>query len=864
MSAQLARTSVLVLDDEPQVLAAIEDTLENEYRVMLHTSPRVALKVVENEPALSVILTDQRMPEMTGDEFLARARQISDASRLMITGYADLEAVVRAVNDGNIFGYISKPWDPEGLKLTVYKAAEHHRLLRELSQEQRLLHNLMDNIPDAIFFKDLERRFLRLNRAHAARLGVQRPEEAVGKTLRDFFPPEEVRERDADDDEVIRTGRPVADRVRRITARQGGVRWRSTTKAPIKDERGNVTGLVGISRDITERQEAEERVRRLNRVYAVLSGINSLIVRVRGRAELYREACRIAVEAGGFRFAWAGSVDRDAGRLTPVAWQGVEEGFLGVLRPRLSLSEGDPQSRGLAVRAVFAKVAMISNDVENDPSMPLKQESAKRGIRSIAAFPLLISGEVVGTLSLHAAERGFFDDDEMRLLTELAGDISFALEHIEKSERLDYLAYYDELTGLANSTLFHERVEQHVQAAGSANRKLAVFVVNIDRFKSVNDAFGRQTGDELLKQIAGRFARAGNGEASRLARVGADQFAGVVPEIGSEEHLARLAELRFKDCFGPPYRIGGQELRISAKVGIAVFPHDGADAATLFRNAEAALKKAKATGERYLFYAQEMTERVAEKLSLENELRQALEKEEFVLHYQPKIDLETRAVVGVEALIRWQSPGRGLVPPGQFIPLLEETGLILEVGSWALRRASLDHRGWVEHKLKPPRVAVNVSPIQLRQRDFVSTVEQAIIDGVAPTGIDLEITESLVMEDIQENIEKLKAVRGLGVKVAIDDFGTGYSSLGYLAQLPVESLKIDRSFIVRMHDDPNAMTLVSTIISLAHSLRLKVVAEGVETEQQAHFLRLLRCDEMQGYLFSKPLPEDELLKLLRA
>jgi EAL domain-containing protein (putative c-di-GMP-specific phosphodiesterase class I) len=257
-----------------------------------------------------------------------------------------------------------------------------------------------------------------------------------------------------------------------------------------------------------------------------------------------------------------------------------------------------------------------------------------------------------------------------------------------------------------------------------------------------------------------------------------------------------------------------------------------------------------------------MNERIAEKLSLENKLRQALEKYEFVLHYQPKVDLETRSIVGVEALIRWQSPERGLVPPAQFIPLLEETGLILEVGSWALKRASLDHRSWVEQGLKAPRVAVNVSAIQLRQRDFVEVVKQAIGEGVAPTAIDLEITESLIMEDILGNIAKLNEARGMGVNIAIDDFGTGYSSLGYLAKLPVQALKIDRSFIVTMLNDPSAMTLVSTIISLAHSLRLKVVAEGVETEEQAKMLRLLRCEEMQGYLFSKPLAMDALVALL--
>jgi EAL domain-containing protein (putative c-di-GMP-specific phosphodiesterase class I) len=350
---------------------------------------------------------------------------------------------------------------------------------------------------------------------------------------------------------------------------------------------------------------------------------------------------------------------------------------------------------------------------------------------------------------------------------------------------------------------------------------------------------------------------------NRIARIGADQFAIVLPDAMGEDELARRINSHLKEFFGMPYQLNETLLRVACKLGIALFPDDAPDAETLFRNAEAALKKAKQGGEPYLFYEQRMTERVSEKLALENKLRQALENEEFVLHYQPKIDLETRSIQSVEALIRWNSPQLGLVPPLNFIPLLEETGLILPVGSWALRRASLDHRVWAEQGFGAIRVAVNVSQIQLRQRDFVRVIQEAIVDGVVPTGIDLEITESLVMQNVQENIEKLKAVRALGVNLSIDDFGTGYSSLGYLARLPVQFLKIDRSFIDAMHDDSNAMTLVSTIISLAHSLKLEVVAEGVETEDQAKFLRLLRCDQMQGYLFSRPLPMAELLSLLR-
>jgi EAL domain-containing protein (putative c-di-GMP-specific phosphodiesterase class I) len=298
---------------------------------------------------------------------------------------------------------------------------------------------------------------------------------------------------------------------------------------------------------------------------------------------------------------------------------------------------------------------------------------------------------------------------------------------------------------------------------------------------------------------------------------------------------------------------------MAAKVGVAVFPDDGADVDTLFRNAEAALKKAKASGDRYLFYTQRMTAMVAGKLTLENQLRQALDNEEFVLHYQPKVNLASGKLTGAEALIRWNDPRTGLVAPGRFIPILEETGLIYDVGRWALRQAIADYLRWRSAGLPAVRVAVNVSPLQLRNHDFIAEIRQAIgIDAQAAAGLELEITESLIMEDVRHSIATLQAIRTMGVGIAIDDFGTGFSSLSYLAKLPVDTLKIDRSFVIDMTAAQEGLALVSTIINLAHALKLKVVAEGVETEEQARLLRLLNCDEFQGYLFSKPVPREIL------
>ena len=433
-------------------------------------------------------------------------------------------------------------------------------------------------------------------------------------------------------------------------------------------------------------------------------------------------------------------------------------------------------------------------------------------------------------------------------------------KHDELFHKQAAAAYQDPLTGLASGAFFRERLAGLLEAAGESGRKVAVAMVDIERFKAINDTFGRQAGDELLKQFALRLSLETIGDGV-VARIAGDHFAIAVAGVESAK-AAKLPEERLARWCAAPYAVGGRELRIAARMGLALFPDDGIDQSTLFMHAESAVKRAKATGERYLFYTPEMSQRAAERLSLESKLRQGIDRQELVLHYQPKVSLATGEIVGVEALLRWDSPELGLVPPLEFVPLLEESGLILDVGPWVLRRAVLDYTAWVARGLSVPRIAVNVSSIQLRQRSFVDLVQQAIGPAAGTNVIDLEITESCVMEDIEANIDKLRKLRALGIGIAIDDFGTGYSSLGYLAKLPVDTLKIDRSFIITMLQNMDTMTLVSTIISLARALKLKVVAEGVDAEDQAKVLRLLRCDEMQGYLHSKPLPGAQLVELL--
>jgi diguanylate cyclase len=607
-----------------------------------------------------------------------------------------------------------------------------------------------------------------------------------------------------------------------------------------------------------ERREHERKLTQLSRVHAVLSGINSAILRVHSRDDLFRDACRIAVGAGQFRMAWVGLVDREALQVNPVAWDGEVRSFFDHA-PVAVTGTGVPSLVG---KAVSEKKPAISNDLQNDPQGVMKKELLEHGVNSLAALPLIVRGEAVGVLALYASEIGFFDSEEMQLLVQLAGDIAFALEHIGQEERLTYLAYYDALTGLPNRALFHDRLTQLLHAAKHGRAQVVVAAGDINRFRLINDTLGRQAGDALLREFARRLKR-GWPEPDHVARISADIFAVALADVGDPSNIAYSIDKTVAAIIETPFAVEGKELRIATTAGVAVFPTDGEDADTLFRNAEAALEKAKESGERYMFYRPEMNSRVAETLLLENKLREAIKRDQFVLHYQPKVDGTSRRVSGLEALIRWQDPETGLVPPGKFIPILEETGMILEVGQWAIRKALEDSRRWRTKDGGAPRIAVNVSPIQLRQRNFVEAVRHSVEEaGVEGSQLDLEITEGLIMRDIEENIQKLTAIREMGLQIAIDDFGTGYSSLAYLAKLPVNALKIDRSFIITMTSNPQSMTIVSTIISLAHSLGLKVIAEGVDAEEQAKYLRLLSCDEMQGYLFSRPVPPDAVEDLL--
>jgi diguanylate cyclase (GGDEF)-like protein len=438
----------------------------------------------------------------------------------------------------------------------------------------------------------------------------------------------------------------------------------------------------------------------------------------------------------------------------------------------------------------------------------------------------------------------------------VAGSLQDVTELRRLEQRLDYLLNYDPVTGLPNRALLNDRLRQVVLTSARRHLLAAVMVLDIDHFKNINETVGPQLGDELLKAVADRLVSQLR-QVDTFARLSGDEFALVAAELGQVEDAARLAQ-RIHDILAAPFSVGGHEVFVSTSAGISVHPIDGREADVLLTNAEVAMHRAKeAGGATYRYFTSDMNARAGERLSLETDLRRALERDQFVLEYQPLLDVRTSTVAGVESLIRWRHPERGLVPPAGFIPILEETGLITQVGAWVLRTACQQLSRWRAQGVDPGRMLVNLSGRQFSDGDLVDIVGLALSEAdIDPDGLELEITENVIMSDTESTFRTINALDRLGIRLAVDDFGTGYSSLAYLKKLPVSVLKIDRSFVGDMSESIDSAVIVRSTIELAHNLGLNVVAEGVETEEIFDMLTEMGCDVAQGFLFSRPLPAD--------
>lgn len=429
-------------------------------------------------------------------------------------------------------------------------------------------------------------------------------------------------------------------------------------------------------------------------------------------------------------------------------------------------------------------------------------------------------------------------------------------------ERLHYLAHYDALTGLPNRLLFRDRLDRAMIQAGRNSNPVALMYVDLDGFKFINDSLGHRVGDQLLKEVTYRIGGCLR-EGDTLARLGGDEFAVVLPDL-TEIDSASVVSRRIIETLSDPIDLGRHEVVVTASVGIAVYPDDAEDKDDLLKHADTAMYHAKEDGKNnYKFFTSEMNVRTIERLNLENNLRYAIEHKQFLLHYQPRVDLKTGRMIGMEALIRWQHPETGLISPARFIPVAEETGLIVPIGEWVLECACKRNKVWLDEGLAAMRVAVNLSGRQFRQPGLVEFIARTLENsGLPPHQLELEITESMVMHNVEEVIEMMHRLKDMGIHISIDDFGTGYSSLNWLKRFPIDTLKVDQSFVRDMADDSGNLDIVRAIISLGHNLNLNVLAEGVETDEQLRLLKREGCDEMQGYLFSPPLDEDKFTEIL--
>ena len=619
-----------------------------------------------------------------------------------------------------------------------------------------------------------------------------------------------------------------------------------------------------------DKAKTEVQKERLTRMLAALSATNEAIIRASSRPELFQLVCEAAATGGKFTLTSIALTKPDSDLLDVVAAAGPTAS--SALRATISTSEARPEGRGLCGQAIRSQRARIMNDYLADPGAEAFHHQARvDGTNSGASFPLLTHGRVVGAMSFMAVEKNTFTPEFAELLQRLVDNVSFALENFDRAdektkadERIEYLASHDSLTSLPNREMFNGLLRRAIDAGARYKRQFALLFIDLDRFKVINDSLGHDAGDMLLVEIAGRLRRALR-SSDVVARLGGDEFVVVLEEAVERPEVERVAG-ELLSVLSQPLELSGHECHTTASIGIAMYPSDGTDMQTLTKNADMAMYLAKEDGKNgFRFFSKEIRTQSIERLTLESALRRALERDQFSLHYQPKIDMASRQITGVEALLRWNHPELGAVSPGQFIPLAEETGLIVPIGRWVLKEACAQNMAWQRRGLRPVTMAVNLSPRQFADPHLLNDVDEALLaSGMSPVLLQLEVTESMVMRNVSRAIKVLDAIQNRGIRLAIDDFGTGYSSMSLMKQFPIDTIKIDRSFVRDLPVDSEDQAIAQAIISMGKALGMTVIAEGVETVEQETFLRNHACDEMQGFLFSKPLPDRQMAELLRS
>ena len=662
---------------------------------------------------------------------------------------------------------------------------------------------------------------------------------------------------------ILRKTRALISAAQRLSAGETAVR---TGLRHGGDELSRVAATFDSMAESLEQRERElrgqvEQIARLNRTYRLLTAVNSLLIRAREQQELFRDACRIATEQGGFLLAWIGAVDRSGGRVRPLTWSGLPD--FDAERLWLPLEPADTPT----ARAVRESRSSVCDDFLNDPGTRHWRVIAERvGIASSATLPLRVGDEVRWVFVLYAREPGFFDAEELMLLEQLAADISLGLRTLGSELELGYLATHDAVTDLPNRRLLTEQLDYALKRARHSARHVAAVELDIADFQRLSDLRGPHAGDALLRELTTRL-RAILRDGDTLGRDTGARLAVILADVAGPQDVRHVVE-RILGDLPATLRVGGDDIPLSVRAGIAVFPGDADTPEGLLNCALLALQ-GKDTGAdgTVAFFSPALNHTLQENRRLEQALRHAIENETLELHYQPVVDAVQRKLVGFEALARWRSQEFGMVPPGRFIPLAEAGGLILPLGEWALRTAGRQALLWEQAGHRDLRIVVNVSFAQLRERDFPERVRSVLesVGGVPHrVQLALEITESMLIADLDAAMRFLRGLKQLGLALYLDDFGTGHSSLSYLHRLPFDVIKVDQAFIRGLPADASSAAIIKSIVGIAGVLGVAVIAEGVETEPQLALLRELGCGFVQGYLLGRPMPAVEAERLLAA
>jgi diguanylate cyclase (GGDEF)-like protein/PAS domain S-box-containing protein len=697
-----------------------------------------------------------------------------------------------------------------GLLVACVDVTEARRASQELERHLHFTRALIDAIPNPVYYKDREGRYLVHNRAWGELFGGG--ENWIGKTVFDMYPREIARAHDERDRALLERPSSTTYELLMPTA-LGETRQMLYNKVSFVDQRGEVAGLIGVVTDVTRYKETER-----------------------------------ALEASEARFRLLTESSLDL--ISVIEADGTLRYQSGALRSLLGYDPADTVGRNVfelvhrddaeSLRAAMRRI------VEK------RQSSSPIEVRFRHRDGTWRTFESLGTNCL--------DNPHILGVVFNSRDVT---DRKVIQQHIQHLAYHDNLTGLPNRSLLQDRLAHAIARAERSRRKVAVLFIDLDNFKNINDTLGHDVGDELLRQVSRRLSGCVRIE-DTIARQGGDEFIVLLDSL-EDARSASLVAQKVLNALRQPFAFGGTEQHVSGSVGIAVYPEDGRDAQTLMKNADTAMFHGKGLGKNtYQYFTSQMNIAVKRRMTLESALRRAVMQKDFVLHYQPQVDLETGEVLAVEALVRWKTEDSGTVMPGDFIPLAEETGLINEIGEWVLREACRQAREWQDQGLPPRRMAVNLSARQFADRGFLDMVTRVLAETrLDPAYLELEITESQVMRQTEGAMNLLNRLSKMGVQLAIDDFGTGYSSLSYLKRLPIQKLKIDQSFIRDITVDPNDTAIVVAIINMARSLDLETIAEGVETAGQLALLRSKGCRVGQGFFFAAPLRADALYPILR-